>query len=568
MGNPDPYFQLACYYQRIGMDKKAIKELKKVIYIDPDHTEAYNKMGISYDRLKDFSKAVMSYQRAIALNPKLYHVYNNLGYSYMLQGRYDEAIHMLKKAITLNRENARIHNNLGMVYALKEQFDMAIKEFKIAGDEARAYYQIASVYYEKGMLDEAKDYYTKALDLNPSFATSPEGPGAAQIFTDISQDIQKVKEAPKLVELREGYIEKPETKSKKGKFGCIAPLSGPLSDYGEKIVRGIKMAIDEYNQKYGASVDVRLFDSRGIPEKAREGVEFLAYQEKVAAVIGPLLTSTTIASAGLADQIGIPLFTPTASGKDLPDTWNFVFRNCLTNYDQVEALANYAVKEMGLSRFGIFSPLNPYGQDMMALFTHKIETLGGNIEVTEFYDQDATDFREQILKINQIKPDALFLPDFYEKATLIASQINFYRPDEDETEDEPIQLLGSNLWFDEKIINGDELFVDGAIVSVDFYPESNNPRIRSFCSNFQDRYGELPELISALSYDVTNMLLEASNGGEAPWDTTRSRLHRIHDFPGVSGKTTILPSGESKKEVTLVQIQDRGFVPVKIFNFN
>ncbi len=34
-------------------------------------------------------------------------------------------------------------------------------------------------------------------------------------------------------------------------------------------------------------------------------------------------------------------------------------------------------------------------------------------------------------------------------------------------------------------------------------------------------------------------------------------------FPGVSGITTILPSGDSIKEVTLLQIKRRRFVPVR-----
>lgn len=570
-GNPDPYYQLGCYYQVRGKYKKAIKEFKKAIFLDPGHAGAYNKMGILYDKLRDFSKAEQSYQMALALNPKLYFVYNNLGFSYMLQGRYDEAINMFRKAMALNKGNTRIHKNLGMVYALTEQYDPAIEEFRLAGDEAWAYYKMACIYYEKGMFDKAKENYIKALELNPSFEASQKGLEMSQIPADIFQDSPKEKEAREMtvpIELSEGYIEKIHIEAKNRKLGCIAPLSGPLSEYGEKIVRGVEMAIDEYNQQHGASVDVVLFDSMGVPENAQKGVESLAYQEKVAAIIGPLLTSTAMTSASIAERIGIPLFTPTASGKGLTETGDFIFRNCLTNYDQVEALANYAVKEMGLMRYGIFSPLNPYGRDMVSLFASKIDSLGGKIEVIEYYDQEDTDFKEQIFRINQVKPDALFIPDFHEKITLIAGQIRFYGPEEDKEEEEPIQLLGPNLWYDEKIVKEDEIYVEGAIVSVDFYPESNDTKAGLFCSNFKDRYGESPKLVSALSYDVTNMLLEASNGGQASWDMIRDRLYQIQNFPGVSGKTTILPSGESKKEVTLVQIQDRSFVPIKIFHFN
>ncbi len=64
------------------------------------------------------------------------------------------------------------------------------------------------------------------------------------------------------------------------KFGCIAPLTGPLSGYGEKMIKGVKMAIEEYNQKYGASIKVVLFDSMGRADNAQKGVELLAYEEK------------------------------------------------------------------------------------------------------------------------------------------------------------------------------------------------------------------------------------------------------------------------------------------------
>ncbi|MGA1839207.1 MAG: ABC transporter substrate-binding protein [bacterium] len=569
--NPDPYYQLGCYYQNMGNYKKAIKEFKKAVFLDPDHAEAYNKMGILYDKLKDFSKASESYQAALALNPDLYFVYNNLGFSHLLQGNYNKAIRMFKKALTLNKGNVRILNNLGMVYAETGQYDLALETFKLAGGNARAYYKMAGIFYEKGMLNEAKDYFVKALELNPSLRIQEEGLEISRIFSDISQDRSegiKAKGMTNPIEMSEGYIEKERIKAKKGKLGCIAPLSGPLSEYGEKIIRGVKMAVDEYNQQYGGSVRVVLYDSEGIPENAEKGVEFLAYQENVAAIIGPLLTSAAIKSAIVAEKIGIPLFTPTASGKDLTETGNFIFRNCLTNYDQAEALANFAVREMGLKRFGIFSPSNLYGKEMMSLFADQIDSLGGTIEIMEYYAQEDTDFKKQIFRINQVKPEALFIPDFYEKITQIASQIRFYRPEEYEEEEEPIQLLGTNLWLDEKIVEEDNIYVDGAIVSVDFYPESNNPRARLFCSNFKDRFGELPKLVSALSYDVTNILLEASDGGEASWNMTRDRLYQIQNFPGVSGKTTILPSGESKKEVTLVQIRHKNFVPIKISNFN
>ncbi|MBN2372759.1 penicillin-binding protein activator [bacterium] len=401
-----------------------------------------------------------------------------------------------------------------------------------------------------------------------------------------------------------------------GKFGCIAPLSGPLAEYGEKMVKGVKMAIDEYNQRYGTSVKVVLFDSQAKQDNAQKGVELLAYQEKVSAIIGPLLTSTAMSAASVAERIGIPLFTPTASGEGLPESGRFIFRNCLTNQHQAEELANYAIEEKGLTNFGIFFPFNPYGQGMMTAFSDRVEELGGNINIIEFYDPEDTDFKDQIIRINQAMPEALFLPGSYEKIVLIAPQIRFYEPeepdpndpnhavmnitdstvfadydsypdfveitsgydedggsDEDKTEDsgpkvEAVQLLGTDGWYDERVVKEGESYVDGSIISVGFYQDSADHRIRAFSSNFRARYGHPPDLVSAQAYDATNMLLEASDGATATWDTIRERLSQIRDFPGVTGKTTILPSGDSKKEITLLQIKGKRFVHLDRSPFN
>src|SRR4030065_1140675 len=145
-GNPESHYLLACYYQERGRHKEAIEEFKKVTLIDPDHSKAYNGMAVSYDLLRDFPRATESYKAALKLNPNLDYVHNNLGYSYLLQGKFQEAIIALNQAIALNDSNRQTHNNLGLAYAETGQFDLAIVQFKKAGDDANAHYNMAQVY--------------------------------------------------------------------------------------------------------------------------------------------------------------------------------------------------------------------------------------------------------------------------------------------------------------------------------------------------------------------------------------------------------------------------------------
>lgn len=168
-GNRDAHYRLACYYQEQGNHKEALVEFGKVLLIDPRDVKALNGTGISCDQRRDFRGALEAYQRALEIDPRLDYVLNNLGYSYLLQGKPAEAIPVLEKAVALNGKENRFHNNLGLAYALDGRLDPALAEFKRAGEESRAHYNIARFYSERGLYSAAKFHYSAALSLDPSF---------------------------------------------------------------------------------------------------------------------------------------------------------------------------------------------------------------------------------------------------------------------------------------------------------------------------------------------------------------------------------------------------------------
>jgi tetratricopeptide (TPR) repeat protein len=233
-GNPDSHYLLACYYQEGGRYKEAIEEFEKVLLIDPDYVNAYNGMGVSYDLLGDFPMAIESYEKALELNPNLDYLHNNLGYSHLLQGNLDAAIDAFQKAIALNNQNRQARNNLGLAYARKGQFDQAMVEFKLAGDEARAYYNIAQLYYEKGLYNEAIHHYTTALILNPSFTLAQNGLEAARALARISQPAHE-----NLKDKQQGFARDIdiEISNGNGVNQMAKRLSSHLKEKGFKIVR-------------------------------------------------------------------------------------------------------------------------------------------------------------------------------------------------------------------------------------------------------------------------------------------------------------------------------------------
>jgi tetratricopeptide (TPR) repeat protein len=115
---------------------------------------------------------------------------NDLGYSYFLHGQLDQAQVLLTRAVHLDPNNARFHNNLGMVYGHLGQTEAALKEFRLAGSDADAYYNLAFVHASKEKNEDAKKCFQKALMSDPSHAKSREALASFERFERTPAELQ------------------------------------------------------------------------------------------------------------------------------------------------------------------------------------------------------------------------------------------------------------------------------------------------------------------------------------------------------------------------------------------
>jgi len=78
---------------------------------------------------------------------------------------------------------------------LKHQFDRALVEFEQAGGKVRAHFNVAQLYFQEGMVGEARDHYHNALGLNPSHEGSQKGLEICSSLTPIREEAQQVAQA-------------------------------------------------------------------------------------------------------------------------------------------------------------------------------------------------------------------------------------------------------------------------------------------------------------------------------------------------------------------------------------
>jgi ABC-type branched-subunit amino acid transport system substrate-binding protein len=357
-------------------------------------------------------------------------------------------------------------------------------------------------------------------------------------------------------------------------IGVLLPLSGRYAAFGERVKKGIELAMEAFRP----NIPVRLIfrDTAGDETIAAQQVAELAISDRVMGIVGPLVGNAAEGAAVRANQERIPLLTM-SQREGLAAASLYVFRNSLTAELQVRTLVDYAMEERGLSTFGIMYPQTRQGENFAVLFQDEIWRRGGEIVATQGYQTEQTDFRYQVRLLQGLDPDAsdeeedsadsessgdageekktpppfeaLFVPDYSDKISLIAPQVAFYGL-------EDIQLLGTNGWNDTELPRLARQFVEGAVFTDSFFLHSSYPFVQEFVADYFNRFGEEPTILEAQGYDIAGIMLTLLNDSRiTSREDLRRALSQLQNFPGVTGATSFDLVGEADKILFLLQIQ-------------
>jgi ABC-type branched-subunit amino acid transport system substrate-binding protein/outer membrane protein assembly factor BamD (BamD/ComL family) len=434
------------------------------------------------------------------------------------------------------------------------------------------YHQMASVFLEENTLDEAKEAATSLIRSTPE-----------DYWVSIGRQILE-------------RIEK-ELSVKEGVIGCLLPLSGPFAIYGQETLNGIQLGMDIFNQSAGGKqIELIIRDTRGEAEEAVLGVEELANEERVIAIIGPLTSKSAITAARKAQELEIPIITLTLR-EGITDEGEMVFRNFLTPSKEIESLLSKAVWEIELRRFAIFYPDTPYGRFFMNLFWDRVDEMGGEIRAVESYNPDETDFAVEIKRMvglhyprpesvvqmlkeqkmaeakknpeesadpeeeqgegeeaeeDEPEPivdfDAIFIPDNYQQVALIAPQFPFYSIFN-------VQFLGTSLWQSPELINDAGEYVQRAIFPSGFFKTSESPTVREFVKAYEQNFDSEPGILAANGYDTICFLKNlVAKGTIRTRKDFREEIFQYDDFYGVTGAIAFDYQGEVEKDPILLTI--------------
>jgi tetratricopeptide (TPR) repeat protein len=172
--NATTYFTHGHLLERQGNLEQALEQYRLALEVKPDFVTARNRLGITLNKLGRNPEASAQFRQALVGQPNLAYLHNNLGFSLFLENKFAGAEAEFARALQLNPAFTRARMNHALVLAKLERVDDAFGEFRLAGDEATAHYNLAMVLADAKRYDQAVRALDAALRLRPQFAAAKE----------------------------------------------------------------------------------------------------------------------------------------------------------------------------------------------------------------------------------------------------------------------------------------------------------------------------------------------------------------------------------------------------------
>lgn len=343
-----------------------------------------------------------------------------------------------------------------------------------------------------------------------------------------------------------------DTDEKTIRVGLITPLTGDVKTFGESVRNAVEIAMEEADYKAGDyKIELFIEDDRNIPTEAVNVADKLITQNKVSAILGSVTSATTIPVSEVAQANGIMMITPTATAAkvtvDNDVRKDFVFRACFIDPFQGTVGAKFALEELGAKTAAVlYDQGNDYTVGLKDNFSQAFEAGGGKVLAAEAYTKNDTDFSAVLTRIAQLNPDILYLPDYYQKASLIGKQAR----------DMGIKatFLGADGWDSPEL---DFEAMDGGYQTNHYSADDPRPEVQDWVAKYKERHGQTPDALGTLAYDATKLLLKAiENANSDDPAALRDAMAAITDFPAVSGNLSFDENGNPVKAVAILQISE------------
>ena len=333
------------------------------------------------------------------------------------------------------------------------------------------------------------------------------------------------------------------------KLGVLLPLTGDAAQYGESESRAIQVAVEEINNAGGVKgrqLEIVTEDGKGDPKAAGTAAQKLVNIDKVKIIIGGACSGETLAAAEITEPAEVILISPSASSPKVTEAGDFVFRTYPSDALAGRIAAKYAYEKLNVRKAAVFTELTDYSQGLREVYKEAFADLGGQIVSDETYNTGDVDFRTQILKIKNSRPDVVYIvPQSPTPGLAIIQQLRENRV--------TAKFTTAEVLLDRQVVGENKETLEGVIGVEPAVDWENNPKAKTLAEAHRAKFNSDPGIFSANAYDAVHLIHEALDAtlteegedtGEIDAAAVRDWLYGVSNWPGAVGPLTIDENGD------------------------
>ena len=305
-------------------------------------------------------------------------------------------------------------------------------------------------------------------------------------------------------------------------IGGIGPTTGATAIYGTAVKNGAQIAVDEINAAGGINgkqIEYRFEDDQNDAEKAVNAYNTLK-DWGMQMLVGTTTTAPCIAVAGKTASDNMFQITPSASATSVLSSGNGnIFQVCFTDPNQGIASAQYIAENKLAKKIGIiYDSSDVYSSGIEEKFEAEAKDKGLQIVSKAAFTADSkTDFGTQLQKAKDAGADLLFLPIYYQEASIILKQADTmgYKPKFFGVDGMDGILTVEN--FDTKL-------AEDVMLLTPFAADAKDKTVQNFVKTYKEKYKDTPNQFAADSYDAVYALKAAIEESKATTDMSASDM--------------------------------------------
>ncbi|HLC32220.1 MAG TPA: ABC transporter substrate-binding protein [Candidatus Nanoarchaeia archaeon] len=331
------------------------------------------------------------------------------------------------------------------------------------------------------------------------------------------------------------------------KIGLDFPLSGGLAVYGQPLLEGVSLAVDEINAAGGVNgklIKIVIEDNQGKPPVAAIAAQKLIEQDNVLLLLSTLVGPTGAIAPITEQHNKILLYA--AAVDSFAEQNKLVFKDSVDSFVDCSLLAEYVLAR-GETNIALLGADTEFTQKCIEGL--KLKGIKPNVEL--YVKGAEPDYRTMLTKIKAAKPNAIVLSAYSDDCLTIWKNVD------------ELKINATFLLPFTQTGCGDEgstkvMPKDSKIIGLDFVIDKNSTGFVTFIDSFKKKYGKEPSLLffTTLGYDWIGYLRDAI--AKCPELSTACISTELETtkYQGAWGKVEFTPKHVTKRPRTLVLFEN------------